>query len=213
MVPYSVKKKNGTRYFYYKCQDTLNCKHAINAEKLDAAVVEEIGKIIADPAYIKECYTEYTKQIIEKEQQDNQTLIHARESIISAEEKIQKINDLFLNGIVTADNAAYWNAELKIARETLSSAREKYETITQQLSSPTDKLTLPMLLSQLQTWDSILKYRQDFQIARNLILSSVKSICCLADGDDDEDGNETLELTLVMPKGKKWRRERDSNPR
>ena len=61
MTPYSVKKTGNTRYFYYKCQDSVNCKYAINAERLDQEVMKTVREIATDEKYLRTLYNEWRR--------------------------------------------------------------------------------------------------------------------------------------------------------
>ena len=205
MTPYSVKKSGDTRYFYYKCQDTVNCKYAVNAERLDAEVVEQVRKIVIDPEYVKERYAEYKKQKALENAEKRACVEKAAADLAAAKGEMDKIEQLLLSGMLTASNAAYWNGKLDFARKNVETLQTTYDSLMESISDIKEQDQLSALLEQIREWGQILDKCDDLNIKRNLLLSVVQHIKCT-----DKEGN--MDLSLVMIKGNKWRREGDSNP-
>ena len=108
--------------------------------------------------------------------------------------------------MVTAENAAHWNAKLSEARDNLELIRQKHQQLVDALAGISANDDLPSLLQEMRRWVDLLdRAGDDFTIKRNLILLVVKNVKCI-----DHEGH--IEIS-VMTKGKKWRREGDSNPR
>ena len=127
MRPASVKKKT-KQYFYYKCTDSA-CGCEINAEKLDAAVLDAIKKVALDTEYVRECYEAHQQQIAELKRQQEPKINAALQDIEKAKADLQKIDELFLNGVVRADNADYWNEKLIAARSRAGEAEQRYKQL------------------------------------------------------------------------------------
>lgn len=204
MVPYSVKKSGNTRYFYYKCQDTLGCKYAINAERLDAEVMEQVLELAADEKYLKARYTEWRQSQLKQQKAINDQIKKSETAVSEAKNAVAAIDNLFLTGVVTTDNAAYWNEKLTTAREHLSLLESKHKTLLSELTKSEDA-DFPSLLHEIRRWSDLLTQTDDYNIKRNLILTIVKHVQCI-----DRKGKTELK---VMIKGNKWRRVLLSNPR
>ena len=201
MVPYSVKKSGNTRYFYYKCQDTLGCKYAINAERLDAEVMDAVKEIALDENFIRDQYQEWQREQAEKEQRNQAEIDRSAALVAEAKQEVDKIDNLFLTGVVTAENAAHWNAKLSAARDNLELIRQKHQQLVDALAGISANDDLPSLLQEMRRWVDLLdRAGDDFTIKRNLILLVVKNVKCI-----DREGH--IEIS-VMTKGKKWRSER-----
>lgn len=201
MVPYSVKKSGNTRYFYYKCQDTLGCKYAINAERLDAEVMEAVKEIVLDENYIRERYEDWQRDQAEKEKQNQSEIERSAALVTEAQQEVDKIDNLFLSGVVTPENAAHWNVKLQAARDNLELIRQKHQQMVDDLADVKANADLPDLLQELRRWADLLdRAGDDFTLKRNLILGIVKNVRCI-----DREGH--IEIA-VMTKGKKWRSER-----
>lgn len=207
MVPYSVKKgRAGTRYFYYKCQDVLGCKYAVNAERLDAEVMEAVREIAMDENYIKERYDDWQRSQTEKVEARRVVIEKSSAEVAEAQKAVDNIDGLFLSGVVTPSNATHWNAKLSEARDRLALLQSKHKTLVDELSGIDEKDDLPSLLQEIRHWADLLdRVGDDYTLKRNLILSIVKNVKCI-----DRDGG--MELS-VMTKGNNWRRKWDSNPR
>lgn len=202
MTPYSVTKKNGKRFFYYKCQDTLNCKKAINAEKLDRDVIDSIRDLILDPEYIAdrlEAWKEHRRQQIAA---NDKRLQESSARIAEQEKELANIERLFLSGIVTSENAAYWNGKLSEIRHALEQSRSDHAVLEQSLSEiPTPEISIEDILKQLQQWSDELDHADNFATKRNLALMVVDQITFDATGE--------INMSLVMTKCYKWRSEWD----
>lgn len=204
MTPYSVKKKD-KRYFYYKCTDA-SCANAINAERLDAAVLERIRDIALAPEFLKSCYEEYEQENNERRKALEPKLAALARLTDEAKKKEANIAGMFTSGIVTRDNMAYWNSELAAARR----EREEYEkergALLASLSDVEQQDYFPALLEEIKNWAGLLEQAgDDVALKRNLIMSLILNVECAEKGK--------FRLNLVMTKCVKWWAVRDSNPR
>ena len=206
MTPYSVKKRGDTRYFYYKCQDQLGCKFSVNAERLDEEVLEQVKRIVLDPEYVRERWDVYREEKAERENAQRAVIQKSEREIADAEREVQNIDRLFIQGVISPENAAHFNEKLAAARQHLELLQARHKTVLNDLAAIHGEDELPAILDQIKDWAEVLEHADDWQTKRNLLLMVVKYVKCL-----DDDGG--MELSLVMTKGNKWRRERDSNPR
>ena len=220
MRPASVKKKT-KRYFYYKCTDSA-CGCEINAEKLDAAVLDAIQKIALDPEYVRECYEAHQQQIAELKRQQEPKINAALQDIEKAKADLQKIDELFLNGVVRADNADYWNEKLIAARSRAGEAEQRYKQLVSDMEPLSKQDKLSAILESITGWASLLDdAAEDTTLKRNLILSLVYRVRCLEHGKFavdlilDGTGKKKIDITPdeVMSNGGDWWRWRESNPR
>ena len=206
MVPYSVKKSGSTRYFYYKCQDVLNCKYAVNAERLDAEVMDTVREIATDEKYLRTLYNEWRRERTAREEANRAEIAASAAAVAEVQSEVDKIDGLFLSGIVTPANADHWNTKLQEARDRLAIAQQKHKELVDRLGQIDENADLPSLLQEMRRWADMLdRAGDDYTLKRNLILMTVKNVRCT-----DQDGH--FEVS-VMTKGTKWRREGDSNSR
>ena len=206
MVPYSVTKKDGKRYFYYKCQDTVFCKYAISAPSIDKDVLDQLLQLSVNPEYLRERYAQHQQETLERESSIKQRLDASSASVAEAERAVSQIEDLFTSGVVLPSTAEHWNSKLVQAQQILEMLKKQHVELTEALipQAPAD---FTAVLSSLKTWgDIILSGGDDYTIKRNLVLAIVRRVRCL-----DKAGN--MELNVVMSKSTKWRTRRDSNPR
>ena len=205
MIPYSTKRGE-KRYFYYKCGDTLDCKFAVNAERLDETVLEEVKRIVMDPEYVRERWNEYRREKAEREDAQRGVIQKSEREIAKAEQEVSNIDRLFIQGVISAENAAHFNEMLASARAHLAELRERHQTLLNDLAAIRGEDELPMILQQIKEWAHVLEHADDWQVKRDLLLMVVRWVKCL-----DEDGD--MELRLVMTGSKKWRSRRESNAR
>lgn len=210
MTPYSVKKggkDSDTRYFYYKCQDVLGCKYAINAERLDAEVLNAVREIALDDAYLEERYKGWLAEEAAKDDLNKERLQKFEEAISEAKKALTQIDCLFLSGVVDASNADYWNEKLAEARIRVASLESQKKEFSDSLMKDFERYDFPSLLQNMRKWADLIDHAEsgnEYLVKRNILLAAVRSVKCV-----DRDGSIELE---VMTNGKKWRREGDSNP-
>ncbi len=206
MVPYSVTKKDGKRYFYYKCQDTAFCKYALSAPAIDQDVMDQLLRVAVDPEYLRERYAQHEQETLERESCIKQRLEASSASVSEAEKAVSQIENLFTSGVVLPSTAEHWNNKLAHAQQTLDVLKKQHADLKESLT-PKYPADFAAVLSSIQNWvDIILSGEDDYTHKRNLVLAIVKHVRCL-----DKAGN--MELHIVMSKSTKWRTRRDSNPR
>lgn len=211
MRPASVKKKN-SRYFYYQCTST-DCQCLINAEKLDTAVLEAITGIALDPQYIKECYGQHMEQVAAQQQKERKNIAAAMAECEEAAADLKKIDEMFMSGIVTKENAAYWNEKLFEARNRKELAEQKYKEQVSELDTLNEKEQLAAILESVTNWADLLKRSPDDNVLkRKLIMSLVRQVRCIEKGEFEVDlvfatpKNKKIGISPcgVMPKGDDW---------
>ena len=213
MTPASVKKK-GKRYFYYKCTDS-GCGCEINAEKLDAAVLDAIRRVALDPDYIRECYDFHQQQIAEAKRQQEPRIAAALAERDAAEADLAHIDEMFLRGVVTAANKDYWNEKLLAARGRLEQAKSDYAEQVARLEPLSDQQKFSAILKSLSGWAELLdRAADDVTLKRNLIMSMVYRVRCVDRGKFEVDlvldagsGRKKIGITSdpeVMPNCDKW---------
>ena len=204
MTPYSVKKGE-KRFFYYKCT-APDCKNAVNAESLDAMVVDELVKNYTQESTIRTAVQTYLEDLETANAQRNCRRQELSKSLEAARKKENGIANMFLDGLVDQSNKGYWNAELASAR----AARESLEDELKKLSAPSVELDLDKLMPELleagAEWaKKIAAGEIESSIRRNLVMSAVQSCVCMA----REDNSMTFQLNLVMNCSNIWRAGRD----
>ena len=204
MTPYSVKKSGNTRYFYYKCQDSVNCKYAVNAERLDQEVMETVRGIATDEKYLRTLYNEWQRERTAREEANRREIEASAAAVAEVQKDVDKIDGLFLVGIVTQANADHWNGKLQEARNRLYLAQQKHRELVDRLGGIDAQADLPSLLKEMRRWAELLdRAGDDYTIKRNLVLLTVKNVRCI-----DRDGH--IEVS-VMTKGSNWCSREDSN--
>ncbi|WP_368506821.1 recombinase family protein [Victivallis sp. Marseille-Q1083] len=206
MTNISVLKK-GRRYAYYKCTEP-SCKNAINAEKLDTAILEKIKSIAQDTDFLlqlsKEC---------EQEQKDKKVSLlpemrQIEQQLASAHASEVNIANMFKSGLVTRENMVYWNAELSAVVQQQTELRERQSQIQRNIDYQENDLSKQILQTAsgwAQLLDNLSDEEESYSIKRNLILAIVQNVVCTAKGSFD--------LNLVMSKSIEWYPGEESNLR
>ena len=99
-----------------------------------------------------------------------------------------------------------WNEKLSETRHALEQSRRDHSALETSLSAPSfPEPTIEEILAQLKQWSDELDHADNFQTKRNLALMVIQEILLDASGE--------INMSLIMTKCYKWRREGDSNPR
>jgi len=213
MRPASVKKKD-KRYFYYKCTDS-GCGCAINAEKLDAAVLEALRRVATDPEYIRECYDVCQRRIAEARRKQQPRITAALEERDTAEAELKHIDGMFMSGVISPANMDYWNEKLVAARERVEKAKREYADLVAALEPLEDQLKVSAVIKSLSAWATALDdAADDVALKRNLIEAMVFRVRCVKHGEFEIDlaldtisGKNKIGITSdveVMPNGGEW---------
>ena len=204
MTPYSVKKGD-KRFFYYKCTNP-QCKNAVNAEDMDAAVVDELVRNYTQESKIRESIKVYLEETEAVNAAKSSKRAKVEKELAAAREKEKRVADMFWNGIVNQSNKDYWNDELASARAVRVDLENQFNELQQPSADVDIDKALPALIEAAAEWaKKIAAGEVDYSIRRNLIMSAVQSCICLS----RENNSITFELTLVMNCGNVWRAERD----
>ena len=204
MTNYSVLKK-GKRYFYYKCTDPL-CRNAVNAEKLDHTILEQVKAAPTDEISINDAVEGWNELRTEKLEIAEPIIRQLKDEVAKLSEQENKIQSLFLSGVVNSENQDYWNSELsarvykkKIAQERLDAQLSIVEANSLPMVTPAT------IVQQAKHWASIIERAESPETKRNLLLARIQKIECLSKGE--------FEFDLVMTKSPSWLRRLDSNQR
>ena len=202
MTNYSVLKK-GKRYFYYKCTDPA-CRNAINAEKLDNAILEQIQAAATDEPTINDGIDNWNQHRLKQMEAAEPQLKQLKKELSQLEEQESNIKKMFLSGIVNADNQEYWNTELsKLVREKNMIQGRLDEQIEILEANRLPMVTAGTIVKQAKHWAEILKDTSNPELKRNLLLARIQQIKCISKGE--------FRLDLVMTKSKSWQPREDSN--
>ena len=200
MTGYSVHgRKDGQRFYYYKCTSP-KCKKAVNADALDAKVLELVTEVYQDPDEIRKSLSEYLQSEREKSLVASGKKGELDKQLQKARAGEEDIKRMFLTGVVTPENAEYWNGELLAVRtEREHLERELSSLLTSDV--PDFEEIFPELQAAAGEWaKKIVSEKADYATKRNLIMSAVKEIACI---DRDRDRIK-FRLTLIMTSSKEW---------
>ena len=222
MRPASVKKKD-KRYFYYKCTDS-GCGCAINAEKLDAAVLDALRRVATDPEYIRECYDVQQRRIVEMKHQQQPRIAAARKELDAAEAALKHVDDMFMSGLISAANKDYWNEKLVAARGRVEQAKHEHDDLVAELEPLENQQKLSAVIKSLSAWaEALTDAADDVALKRNLIEAMVYRVRCVDHGKfeidlalDTVSGKNKIGIASdaeVMPNDGEWWSRRESNPR
>lgn len=208
MTGYSVHGKSGQKFFYYKCTDP-KCKNAINAETLDSGVLNQIAAVYRDKNEIQKSVEAFMVAQKEKQAAEKNKRIELEKQQFETKEKLSRIKDMFLSGVVNKENAAFWNAELENARLLSESLEKEIAELSAVPEIEIDDI-FPELMKAAEGWiKKIALGEADFATRRNLVMSTVESLQCVSRSANRIE----FCLKLVMTNSIKWWALRDSNPR
>lgn len=202
MTPYNVTNRHGASYYYYKCTDP-KCKNAVNAERIDAAVLNQACALATDEAYIQTVAEKYQAERDRIRIASLPQLPGLKKTLAELQAKQGQINNAFLTGIVTPENAHYWNAQLAEINREMERIKKEIELLEGQSKQTAD--IYPWLMSAVSEWAQQIKnFKDDPALCRNLILTIVKSINC------KEFDHYEIQAEF-MSNGKVWLPPKDSN--
>ena len=116
---------------------------------------------------------------------------------------------MFLSGVVNQTNAAFWNAELESARQSVDLLERETAALAAVPEMNIDDV-FPDLMKAADLWaKKIAAGNADFATRRNLVMSTVESLECVSRSDTQI----KFCMKLVMSSSCKWWALRDSNPR
>ena len=114
MTPYTVVKRDGTRYHYYKCT-APECKKAVSAEALEDEVFGLVFDLATDESILREAWERCLEECGAKRSEDAARLPELRTRMHEASERESRLVDVFASGLVSAANAGAINAQLEAA--------------------------------------------------------------------------------------------------
>lgn len=201
MRPGGTKKRNGSRYNYYRCEDTINCPHrkSISAPEIENAIIGQIRNIPIEKATL----TSIANDIL---QQRNGTEIALRKALettaaaLKAEHKKQKnIITAISTGLISEINAAMINTELNAVNSRVESLSAEKQNIENQLKSAASAMTSPSDIAE--AWQNmasrILATATDRKMLRTLIQTHINEIRRTNDGYE-------IEYVISSPKSIGW---------
>jgi len=199
MTGYSVAGRSGGKFYYYKCTDPA-CKNAINADALEAGVLQQAVQVYTDEAEIRKSLEAYLAAERQKNEKIRLRLDDLEKQFREAVEKEDRIKQMFLTGVVTKENSAFWNAELLSAR----SIREQVEKEKAAVSAPPEydfDQIFPELLKAAKEWAKRCLFGEaDNQTKRNLLLSMIENLQCT----ERTEKQIKFQLKMIMTSGKEW---------
>ncbi len=203
LTPYSIlktTKKGKVNYFYYKCTDQ-NCKNAINAERLDQRVIEELKSVKLNPQQITIILDELTQ--IQKEQlnKNEPQLQEINKDIQDNTAKQQRITDAVISGLITTANAGHFNQELEKINATIHELETRKAEIEE--SSIKSIPTTADIMNRLDLFNREFQNNKSPEVIRAFIQSRVEKLIV--------DKAKSVTLNLVMTNEQKWWSIGDSN--
>jgi len=114
MTPYTVVKRDGSRYHYYKCTSP-ECKKAVSAEALEDEVFELVFQLATDESILREAWGKCLEECGAKWSEDAERLPVLRRKMQEAQERETRLVDAFASGLVSAANKDAINAQLESA--------------------------------------------------------------------------------------------------
>lgn len=155
----------------YKCTDTA-CRNAVNAERLDAEVIDRIRAIVENGDYLTRAVHDYEAARREASAQLQPKLEAIAAAMSKLDEEQSKIDHMFTSGVVTPQNMAYWNDKLAALLLERKRLEEERDHIKNEISASA-KSALPEILKAAGGWSALLKQGlTDYTIKRNLVLKS-----------------------------------------
>ena len=109
MTPASAYGRNG-RYNYYQCTDTKDCRQRVRAEKVEAKVLDTLATMRISEEDIEEILEELRRPAPEGERPPDVDALER--AAAKAQERKERLADLFGDGLVTPENAGTINARL-----------------------------------------------------------------------------------------------------
>lgn len=174
----TAKSATGSKakFHYYNCTD-INCRHAVNAEKLEKAVMQTIGQHAIDTNFLEDlCHkignvkdTWLTQLAPEQADLDRAKRSHIIER--------NSIDQAFLSGIVTKDNAAYWNSKLSAVNNAIQNIDCRLEELRQASNIDMGIFSeAKALANHLNHLQELLKFSGSDNLKREAALTYIKEI-------------------------------------
>jgi len=199
MTGYSVNGHAGRKFYYYKCTSP-SCKNAINADALESGVLQQIAAVFTDETEIRESLAAYLAAENQKSAAARSRIAELDKELSAAAEKENRIKQMFLSGVVNKSNSDFWNAELLTARAAKSQIEKEIAAASAPPKFEFDEI-FPELMKAAGEWSRrCMSGQADFATKRNLILSTVDDLQCVA-----RSGNQIkFKMNLIMSSSKEW---------
>lgn len=195
MTSYSASSR-GNRFFYYKCTNP-SCKNAVSAPTLDDAVLSKIKETVLNRDLMRQIFVDYEKEAEESRQAKAPEIAALDQSIAEASKRERQIADMFTSGIVTPDNAPFWNKELKAATDARFELDRRRAEFVLSIPEPPPDGFFDEFISKMKAWSSsISESDSDYALKRTLIGSVLQDVVCTS--------KNQFRLKLVLTKCLKW---------
>ena len=171
----------GKRYHYYTCG---KCGEAIRAEIIEGAVMKEIEGVLLAGAELEEAFGRYREAVKREKAAKMPRMKELEERKEEAEKKLERIDEAFLGGLVTAENKEYWNAKLAEARK----EKEEIEEEIAEWSAVGDVEQVEKEFEQARSEIQSITHAYDPEHrdpakARKLVEGYVKEVRCVRRGE------------------------------
>ncbi|MBN2785518.1 MAG: zinc ribbon domain-containing protein [Pontiellaceae bacterium] len=195
-------------YHYYRCTDLATCKARIRAEEIEAAVLDSLGSINISEHEIESIISEI-KKLAQKKNSQIPEESAVRKALKTANERKERITKMFIDGLITPDNAALMNKQLAAASNEANQLEGQLAAITaQNTTNPAVVQEMIAYTRSLANLKSLISMAEKDTIAQRQIINTwVKEI---------RRTGETWNLTLNLPGSPnctKWLLRLDSNQR
>jgi len=201
MTTYTVSR-GGKSWHYYKCTSP-DCKLAVCAEDLEAAVLERLVASYTDESKIREAVSAYLDETARADRERAEKRDAAGRALQAARERVENATNMFLMGKVDDGNKGYFNALLYDARQEVA----RLEAELAAMEPPGGKMPpledmMPALIRAGAEWArKIADGDAPYSVRRNLVLSAVQDIVC----QGRRDGVTEFKLDFaVMRTSQQW---------
>jgi site-specific DNA recombinase len=190
MTSSSAYGRKQKRYNYYKCTDAKNCKKSISAPELETEVLESLKAIRISERDISEIVKQI--QLVVKSRKKKKPESGAiRKAHTEAIAKKDRLTQMFITGLISAENSALMNKELAKATHEVNSLAGQIAAINAQ--NGTNPAALSEMISfarSLSTLWTVIEKSETPEDRRSIIGMWVKEIRRTGDKWD---------ITLNMP--------------
>jgi site-specific DNA recombinase len=137
MTPFTLTKANGTSYPYYRCTDSAVCpqRDYVKADDLEAAVTTEILTAWRNVALLDLATRNSNLDAKARIEQLATEVASMSETVRAHESDLDRITQLFLDGIVTRENAPSFNARLAKATSTIEAMATRRDALQRELEA------------------------------------------------------------------------------
>lgn len=138
MTPASANGRS-KRYHYYQCTDSLNCKSRVSAEELEECVIDTLRKV----SFAEEDLADILKGARMKHLEGTSLeaeLSQWKEKLEYASSEVERLTQMFADGLVTSDNAPAINSKLSSATARVNEATGRIDALSSLSYDPNSDL-------------------------------------------------------------------------